>query len=142
MAGAIGQAAINFLAYPQQTPPSFQADVSEAGKQVVELLVDSDLPRIKSAAFLAEKDIPVLWSNWKSWMNTIGALKSFQVLGVSPGSGGNPRTFIKLNGEKSSLIIRLLWNWKERRVAAWGDNISFPASIKLLPESATGFVEL
>jgi hypothetical protein len=73
-------------------------------------------------------------------MNTIGGLKSFQMLGVSPGSGGNPRTFIRLNGEKSSLVVRLLWDWNQRRLAAWGDDIALPAITKLLPEAETSFV--
>ena len=138
--GAIGQTAVNLLAYPRQAPPSFQKDVGEAGKQVIEWLSRNEFSQIKSAGFLSEKDLPGLQATWKSWMSSIGELKSFQVLGVSPGSGGNPRTFVKLNGEKSSLVVRLLWNWNQKRLAAWGDNISLPTIIKLLPESETSFL--
>jgi CubicO group peptidase (beta-lactamase class C family) len=138
--GAIGQSAINFLAYPQQIPPPFQKDVGEAGKQVVDLLSKNDFSQLKSAGYLAEKDLPVLQARWKTWMNTTGELKSFQVTGVSPGSGNNPRAFVKLNGEKSSLVVRLLWNWGQRRLIAWGDNIPLPVITKLLPESETSFV--
>jgi hypothetical protein len=73
-------------------------------------------------------------------MNAIGELKSFQILGVSPGSGGNPRVFVKLNGEKSSLVVRLLWNWSQKRLLAWGDDIPLPVIIKLSPESETSFI--
>ncbi len=138
--GAIGQAAVNFLAYPQQTPPAFLGDIAQAGRQVVQLLGRNDLQQLTRRGFIAEKDLPVLRARWTAWMNTTGKLKSFQVLGVSPGSGGNPRTFVKLNGEKSSLVIRLLWNWNQKRVTAWGDNVPLPASVKLLPESETSFV--
>lgn len=138
--GGIGQSAVNFLAYPGQSPPGFQKDVGEAGKQVVDGLSKNDLSQIKSAGYLSEKDLPVLQARWKSWMNAVGELKSFQVLGVSPGSGGNPRTFVKLNGEKSSLVVRLLWNWSQKRLTAWGDNIPLPVITKLLPESDTSFI--
>jgi hypothetical protein len=73
-------------------------------------------------------------------MNTIGELKSFQMLGASPGSGGNPRTFIKLSGEQNSIVIRLLWNWKQKKLLAWGDDIPLPAITKLMPESETAFI--
>jgi CubicO group peptidase (beta-lactamase class C family) len=138
--GAIGQSAVNFLAYPQQTPPAFLGDIAQTGKQVVELLGQNDLAQLTRGGFVAEKDLPILIAHWKAWMNTTGKLTSFQVLGVSPGSGGNPRTFVRLNGEKSSLVIRLLWNWNQKRVTAWGDNIPLPASVKLLPESESSFV--
>jgi uncharacterized protein (UPF0254 family) len=61
------------------------------------------------------------------------------MLGVSPGSGGNPRIFIKLGGERSSVTIRLLWNWSQKRLVAWGDNIQLPGITKLSPEAETSF---
>jgi CubicO group peptidase (beta-lactamase class C family) len=138
--GAIGQAAVNLLVYPQQPPPAFQRDVGVAGKQVVEWLSKNELSQIKNSGYLSEKDLPVLQARWGSWMKAVGVLKSFQILGVSPGSGGNPRTFVRLNGERSSLVVRLLWNWNQRRLIAWGDNIQLPAVLKLLPEAETRFV--
>lgn len=138
--GARGQSAVNCLLYPQAAPPDYQTEVSAAGKKVVELLAANDLPQIKTAGFVSDKDLPGLQAKWKDWMNAIGGLKSFQSLGVSLGSGGNPRTFIKLSGEKSSLVVRLLWFWGQKRLAAWGDDIPFPASFKLLPESETSFI--
>jgi CubicO group peptidase (beta-lactamase class C family) len=142
--GARGQSAVNHLAYPYQAPPPFLNDVGTAGKQVVEWLSRNDSSQIKNAGFISEKNLPVLEMRWKSWMETVGELKSFQILGVSPGLGGDPRTmvFVRLNGEKSSLVVRLIWNWEQRRLAAWGygDNITLPAITKLLPESETSFV--
>lgn len=140
LVGAIGQAAVNFLAYPQQSPPEFQNDVNEAGKQVLEWLNKNDSTQIKSASYLSEKDLTGLQTQWKSWINTTGELKSFQIIGSSPGSGGNLRTFAKLNGEKSSLVVRLLWNWKQKKLLAWGDDIPLPAITKFMPESETAFI--
>jgi hypothetical protein len=140
--GAIGQSAVNLLAYPGQTPPSFQQAVSEAGKQVVEWMSKNDLSQINTAGYLSEKNLPVLQARWRSWIDAIGGLKTFQMLGVSPESGSDPRTvvFVKLNGEKTSLVVRLIWNWSQKRLAAWGDGIPLPAITKLLPESETSFV--
>jgi CubicO group peptidase (beta-lactamase class C family) len=138
--GAIGQSAVNLLAYPQQSPPTFQNDVGETGKLVVESLRKNDLSGIKTAGYLAEKESLELQAKWKSWMNAVGELKSFQILGVSPGSGGNPRVFVKLSGEKTSLVVRLLWNWSQKRLLAWGDDIPLPVITKLSPESETSFI--
>jgi CubicO group peptidase (beta-lactamase class C family) len=138
--GAIGQAAVNFLAYPQQSPPEFQNDVNKTGKQVLEWLGKNDSAQIKSAGYLSEKDLTALQIKWTSWINTVGDLKSVQILGATPGSGGNVRTFAKLNGEKSSLVIRLLWNWNQKKLLAWGDDIPLPAITKFLPESETSFI--
>ena len=138
--GALGQSAVNFLAYPQQPPTALQKDVGQAGKQVLQWLSEKKSAQIKNAGFISERDLSGLQERWLSWMNTTGGLKSFQLLGVSPGSGGNPRAFFKLNGEKSSLVVRLLWNWNQKRLIAWGDGIQWPAIIKLLPESETSFI--
>lgn len=138
--GAYGQSAINFLVYPQQSPPEFQNDVNEAGKQVIDWLNRNDLSQIKSSDYLSEKDLTALQTQWNSWMKTIGDLKSFQILGASPGSGGNLRTFVKLDGEKNSLVVRLLWNWKQKKLLAWGDDIPLPAITKFMPESGMAFI--
>lgn len=143
--GARGQTAVNHLAFPhQKAPPPFLNEVGATGKQVVEWLSKNDSSQIKDSGFISEKNLPVLQTRWKSWMETVGELKSFQILGVSPGLGSDPRTmvFVRLNGEKSSLVVRLIWNWEQRRLAAWGygDNITLPAITKLLPESETSFV--
>jgi CubicO group peptidase (beta-lactamase class C family) len=138
--GAIGQSAVNLLAYPQASAPTFQNEVSEAGKLVIESLKKNDFSEIKTAGYLAEKESLELQAKWKSWVNAIGEVKSIQILGVSPGSGGNPRVFIRLNGEKSSLVVRLLWNWSQKRLLAWGDDIPLPVITKLMPESETSFI--
>jgi CubicO group peptidase (beta-lactamase class C family) len=54
--GAIGQSAVNFLAYPQASPPTFQNEVSEAGKLVIESLKKNDFSEIKTAGYLAKKN--------------------------------------------------------------------------------------
>jgi CubicO group peptidase (beta-lactamase class C family) len=138
--GAIGQAAVNFLAYPQQSPPKFQDDVNETSRQVIEWLSKNDSAQIKSSGYLSEKDLNALQEKWTSWMNTIGELKSVEILGAAPGSGGNLRTFAKLDGEKSSLVVRLLWNWNQKKLLAWGDDIPLPAVTKFLPESEESFI--
>jgi hypothetical protein len=137
--GARGQSAVNFLAYPQQSSPEFFKDVNEAGKQMVTWLEKNDTLQIKSSDYILQKEFTALQSQWKLWMNIIGDLKNIEVLGVSPGSGGNPRTFIQLNGSKTSLVIRLLWNWKQKKLLAWGDDIALPAVAKFMPESETTF---
>ncbi|HEV2884377.1 MAG TPA: serine hydrolase domain-containing protein, partial [Pyrinomonadaceae bacterium] len=139
MIGAIGQSAVNLVAYPEQVPPSFQNEVGDLGKEVIAALIKGDSSKLTSG-LLTEKDASALRTKWESWMNAIGGLRSYQLLGVSPGSGGNPRAFIKLNGEKSSLVVRLLFNWSEKRLIAWGDNITMPAIAKLRPQSDTSFV--
>jgi hypothetical protein len=95
------------------TPPDEFLRKVKAGKEIITALSKSDFPKLTSAGLLVEKDAPVLQARWKAWMNAVGALQSFQLIGVSPGAGGNPRAFIKLNGDKTSLVVRLLFNWNQ-----------------------------
>jgi CubicO group peptidase (beta-lactamase class C family) len=132
-AGAHGQSIANALVYPHLTPPNLQPAVAEAGMQVVRWLSKNELGQLQGSHYLPENDLHKLIDKWKAWMDAIGGLNSVQVFGVSPGSGGNPRVFIKLNGPKSSLVIRLLWNWEQKVILGWGDNISMPAITRLLP---------
>jgi CubicO group peptidase (beta-lactamase class C family) len=138
--GAKGQSAVNLLAYPQNAPPNFQNELSEAGKQIVELLEKNDSVKIKATDYLSEKNLAALQTNWKEWTNKIGDLKSVEILGISPGATGFVRTFIKLEAAKSSVVIRLLWDWNNKKLLAWGDDIPLPAITKFSPESEMAFV--
>ncbi len=138
--GAKGQSAINLLAYPQNAPPKFQNEINEAGKQIVELLEKNDSVKIKATDYLSEKNLAALQAKWKEWTNKIGKLKSIEILGISPGASGFTRTFFKLEGAKSSVVIRLLWDWNNKKLLASGDDIPLPVITKFLPESETAFV--
>jgi len=138
--GAKGQSAVNLLAYSQTAPPKFQNEVSEAGKQIVELLEENDSAKIKATDYLSEKNLAALQANWEEWTNKIGQLKSVEILGISPGASGFTRTFFKLEGAKSSVVIRLLWDWNNKKLLAWGDDIPLPVITKFLSESETAFV--
>lgn len=138
--GASGQTAVNLLAYSGQSPPDFQDKINETGKQFIEWLSKNDLPQIKNANYLPEKDLAALRAKWDSWVETIGEIKSVQILGTSPGTRGFPRTFVKLGGEKTSVVVRLLWDWDKKKLLAWGDDIQLPAISKFSPESETSFI--
>ena len=132
--GANGQSAVNLLAYSQNAPPKFQSEVNEAEKQIVEFLEKNDSVKLKAADYLLEKNLAALQMKWKEWTNKIGELKSVETLGTSPGTRGFVRTFFKLEGAKSSVVIRFLWDWNNKKLLAWGDDIPLPAITKFLPE--------
>ena len=138
--GAKGQLAVNFLAYSQNAPPKFQSEVNEAGKQIIELLEKNDSAKIKAVDYLSEKNLAALQAKWKEWMDKIGELKSIETLGTSPGARGFVRTFVRLEGAQSSVVIRLLWDWNNKKLLAWGDNIPLPAITKFSPDSETTFI--
>ncbi len=138
--GASGQSAVNLLAYSQNAPPKFQSEANEAGKRIVELLEKNDSAKMKVADYLAEKNLAALQAKWKEWTNKIGELKSVETLGTSPGARDFVRTFLKLEGAKDSVVVRLLWDWNNKKLLAWGDDIPLPAITKFSPESETAFV--
>jgi hypothetical protein len=126
--------------YPQLTAPEIQLAVADAGMQVVRWLSKNELGQLQSSHYLPDNDLRKLIDKWKAWMDTIGGLNSVQVFGVSPGSGGNPRVFLKLNGRKSSVVVRLLWNWEQKVILGWGDNIAMPGITRLSPGTDNDWV--
>jgi CubicO group peptidase (beta-lactamase class C family) len=138
--GAEGQEAVNLLAYPQQSPSVFQAEIGALGAEVVRLLRSGNHAKVKEIAGLSEKSSSDLQRSWEAWVNRVGEFKSASMLGIAPGSSGGIRVFVRIVGEKGSVVIRLLWDWDKRKLIAWADDIPLPAIAKLWSESQTSFV--
>jgi CubicO group peptidase (beta-lactamase class C family) len=138
--GAEGQDAVNLLAYAHDDAPKTQSELNQASLDIINALQQGNLSQVGKAGALTEKELGELERKWKSWMATIGELKSLQTLGSTPGSRGFLRTFTRVTGTKATVVIRLLWDWEKRRLVAWADDIARPAITKFWPQGANKFV--
>jgi CubicO group peptidase (beta-lactamase class C family) len=86
----------------------------------------------KAAEYVAEFE---QW--WEDFERNNGALKSYQLLGTVRSRTGHAVTFVRVEYEKGSKVLRLLWF--NDKLDTYGSGVPRPAMAQYLPESSTQF---
>ena len=130
--GAIGQPAVNLLAYPDKNDLELHRDLNALSASLVEALKKNDLSQIKEV----QNPGPVS-GMWRALTERYGALKSYQVLGTVPRMPGVVQTYVKLDFETESEVVRL--SWSENRLGPVGGGIPLPAITRFSPQAGGAF---
>ena len=130
--GAIGQDAVNLLAYPDNTNPALHLDTNAMTEKLVQALRKGDVA--------SSPEVPDPANVKRYWQNAVtqnGAVRAHQVLGTNPRAPGIVQTYVRVEFENSTQVIR--FSWSGGKLGPLGNGIPMPGLTTFNPQSPSAF---
>jgi CubicO group peptidase (beta-lactamase class C family) len=137
--GAEGQDAVNLLIRPSEKDITLYDELNRRVAGIIEKFRRGDfspLQEFSGTANPSEYAASVKqW--WEDSAQKNGTIKSHQILGTARSRTGHAVTFIRVEYEKATKVLRLLW--LNDKMNGHGSGVPRPAVAQYLPESPTRF---
>jgi CubicO group peptidase (beta-lactamase class C family) len=137
--GAEGQDAVNLLTRASEKDAALYQSLNLRAAGLIEKFRQKDfstLPQFAGTAKPADYVTEVQqW--WEAFVQKNGEARSHQLLGTARSRTGHAVTFVRVEFEKSTRVLRLLW--LNDKMSGHGSGVPRPAVAQYLPESPTRF---
>lgn len=138
--GAEGQDAVNSLTRASEKDAALYEELNTRVAGLIEKFRRGDfssLEQFSGTANPSEYAASVRqW--WEDFVRNNGAVKNHGILGTARSRTGHAVTFIRVEYEKATKVLRLLW--LNDRMTGHGSGVPRPAVAQYLPESPTQFI--
>lgn len=137
--GAEGQDAVNLLTHASEKDAALYSALNTRVAGIVENFRRGDFSLLQEFAGTAKPSEYAAAARewWEDFMRTNGAVKTHQILGTARSRTGHAVTFVRVEYEKATKVLRLLWF--NDKMVGHGSGVPRPAVAQFLPESPTRF---
>jgi CubicO group peptidase (beta-lactamase class C family) len=137
--GAEGQDAVNLLTRASEKDVALYRSINTRVSGLVEKFRQKDFSSLKEFAGAANPTAYVAefqqW--WETFVQNNGEVKSYQVLGTARARTGPAVAFVRVEFERGSKVLRLLW--LNDKMIGYGSGVPKPALAQYMPESPKRF---
>jgi CubicO group peptidase (beta-lactamase class C family) len=137
--GAEGQDAVNLLTHASEKEIALYGQLNARVNGLIDEFRRGDfssLQEFSGTANPAEYAASVKqW--WEDFVRNNGAVKSHQIMGTARSRTGHAVTFVRVEYEKATKVLRLLW--LNDKLSGHGSGVPRPATAQYLSESPTKF---
>jgi CubicO group peptidase (beta-lactamase class C family) len=138
--GAEGQDAVNLLTRAGEKDAALYEELNTRVAGLVEKFRRGDFSPLEQFSGTANPSSYAAsfrqW--WEDFVRDNGAVKTHRILGTARSRTGHAVTFVRVEYEKATKVLRLLW--LNDRMTGHGSGVPRPAVAQYLPESPTRFI--
>jgi CubicO group peptidase (beta-lactamase class C family) len=137
--GAEGQDAVNLLTRANEKDVALYAELNTRVAGIMEKFGRDDFSSLRGFSGTAKPSeyAASVQQWWEDFVRNNGGLKSYQILGTARSRTGHAVTFVRVEYEKATRVLRLLWY--NDKLVGHGSGVPRPAMAQFLPESLTRF---
>jgi CubicO group peptidase (beta-lactamase class C family) len=138
--GAEGQDAVNLLTRASEKDAALYDQLNKRVAGLIEKFRRGDFSTLREFSGTARPTeyAAAVEQWWKDFLGSNGPVKTHQILGTARSRTGHAVTFVRVEYEKGTKVLRLLWF--NDKMVGHGSGISRPAIAEFLPQSPTRFV--
>jgi CubicO group peptidase (beta-lactamase class C family) len=137
--GAEGQDAVNLLTRPGEKEAALYEQLNARADRIIENFRRGDFSSLQEFSGTANPaDYAASFKEWwGDFVRSNGAVKSHRIMGTARSRTGHDVTFVRVEYEKATKVLRLLW--LKDKLSGHGSGVPRPATAQYLPESPTKF---
>lgn len=137
--GAEGQDAVNLLTGASEKDAALYNELNARVAGLIEKFRRGDFSALQEFSGTARPSeyAASVQQWWEDYVRNSGAVKTHQILGTARSRTGHAVTFIRVEYEKGTRVLRLLWF--NDKMVGHGSGVPRPAVAQFLPESQTKF---
>lgn len=137
--GAEGQDAVNLLTHASEKDAALYGELNTRVAGIIEKFRRGDFSSLQefSATAKPSEYAASVQQWWEDFVRNNGEVKTHQILGTARSRTGHAVTFVRVEYEKATKVLRLLWF--NDKMVGHGTGVPRPAVAQFLPESPTRF---
>ncbi|HEX8772947.1 MAG TPA: serine hydrolase domain-containing protein [Pyrinomonadaceae bacterium] len=137
--GAEGQDAVNLLTHASEKDAALYGELNTRVAGIIEKFRRGDFALLQEFSGTAKPSeyAASFQQWWEDFVRNNGAVKAHRILGTARSRTGHAVTFVRVEYEKATKVLRLLWF--NDKMVGHGTGVSRPAIAQFLPETPTQF---
>jgi CubicO group peptidase (beta-lactamase class C family) len=137
--GAEGQDAVNLLTRAGEKDVALYGELNARVSGLIEKFRRVDFSALQEFSGTAKPTeyAAAVERWWEDFVRNNGSVKAHQILGTARSRTGHAVTFVRVEYEKATKVLRLLW--LNDKMVGHGSGVPRPAVAQFLPESQTKF---
>jgi hypothetical protein len=137
--GAEGQDAVNLLTHASDKDAALYGELNTRVTRIIEKFLRGDFSLLQEFSGTAKPSeyAASFQQWWEDFVRNNGAVKTHRILGTARSRTGHAVTFVRVEYERATKVLRLLWF--NDKMVGHGSGVPRPAVALFLPESPTQF---